>query len=199
VIASLGDSIDLLLDGGPTPDRKPSTVVQVRDGRISILREGRISAGELAEAAADVTLMVCTGNTCRSPMAEALMRRMLEASPDESGRERIVLSAGTCAAAGGTADAWARQVMREIGIDIEDHTTRPLTQRMIRAADRIFAMTESHRRAVLAMEPSAGDRTMLLHPDGEDISDPVGGDVEEYRRCRDIIADCLKKRFGREL
>ncbi len=194
VMASIGDKIDLLLDGGPTPDRKPSTVVQVRDGKVSVLREGKIPADEAMEAAADVTLMVCTGNTCRSPMAEAMLRNML-ASRGTGGRPRIVISAGTCAFAGGTADAWARQVMREAGISLEDHTTRALTPRLIAMADRIFAMTEAHRSTILSMDPCAGDRTMLLHPGGEDIPDPVGGDIEEYRRCRDTIAECLKARM----
>jgi protein-tyrosine phosphatase len=149
------------------------------------------------------TLLVCTGNTCRSPMAAALLRHMIADSLGTSpanleDRGIRVDSAGTFAGSGGQASAEAVQVMKRRGIDLSDHRSQPLTAELIEQADLIYTMTESHRRAVLERVPSAEARCRLLAPDG-DIRDPIGQSVEVYAACAQRIESALKGRLAEVL
>ena len=124
-------------------------------------------------------LFVCTGNTCRSPMAELLCRDMLakrlNCKIDElEDRGVLVMSAGIAAMLGGTASSEAVQVMADLGLDLSGHETQPLTEPLVRHADVIYTMTRAHREAIVAQWPSAAERTWLLSCDGTDICDPIG-------------------------
>jgi len=136
-------------------------------------------------------LFVCTGNICRSPMAEFLLRSQLPA--ECSWR---VESAGTSAAPGMPASAGAIEVMAEMEIDIRAHRSRPLTEALVREAEVIVAMTRDHRDTILDHFPIAARRIFLLGSfapvSGErEISDPFGGSVQIYRLCRDTIASTI--------
>lgn len=124
-------------------------------------------------------LFVCTGNTCRSPMAAALMREELQ----RRGVSAAVISAGL-AAAGEPAAANAVTVLAEQGIDLVRHRSRPLTGEMTEAADMIAVMTAEHRRLLLAAGVPA-DKLRVL---GDGIPDPFGGDLAVYRRTRDALS-----------
>ena len=133
-------------------------------------------------------LFVCTGNTCRSPMAAALARRAVE----ERGWAHVrVESAGVHAVEGAPASEGAVAAMREWGIDLTEHRSRPLTPDLVEWADRILAMAPSQREAVEAM--GGGRKVFLLTeflegPDaGQPIEDPFGGGPEEYAEARDRI------------
>jgi len=124
-------------------------------------------------------LLVCSGNTCRSPMAEALLRRALA----ESGPEGIaVASAGTGALTGSPASEGAYLVALEAGLDLSGHRARLLSRDLVDGADLILAMSAGHLRRVEALG-GAGKATLLADFAGEagDIPDPFGGDVAEYR------------------
>jgi protein-tyrosine-phosphatase len=136
-------------------------------------------------------IFVCTGNTCRSPMAEGLLKHLLG---PECGWE--ISSAGVSAANGCPASAGALAALREKGIDLSGHRSRRLTVEMACNADRLVTMTAGHRAAVEALCPASRGKVFLLKSFGvaqcaADIYDPVGESLEVYRRVRDEIAAAL--------
>lgn len=133
-------------------------------------------------------LFVCTGNTCRSAMAEELLRRMADQLEIE---DLEVLSAGTDADEGMPASYGACAVIAERGGDLFNHSARQLTRAMIEDADLILTMGRAHRNRVLALCPDAAEKThtLLGYASGkdQDIEDPFGGDAEVYLKTMDQI------------
>src|SRR6266446_1443990 len=134
-------------------------------------------------------LFVCTGNVCRSPMAEGIFRQAIRNRSDYR-----VLSAGLGAMEGQPPTPYAVQAVRELGIDISGQRSRMLTPDLVQEADFIFGMTHSHIDTVMLLYPHAADKTFLLREFDEtldvfekDISDPIGGSYEVYLNCRDQI------------
>lgn len=127
-------------------------------------------------------LVVCSGNTCRSPLAEALLTSALA----RAGVEGIsVRSAGTAAVAGAPASEGSYLVALEHGLDLSAHQARPLTPEMVQRASLILTMGRSHRSRVEAMGGSG--KVMLLGelagraPAEAEVPDPFGGPLDEYR------------------
>jgi protein-tyrosine-phosphatase len=136
-------------------------------------------------------IFVCTGNTCRSPMAEGLLSHLLG-----PGCGWKISSAGLCAANGFPASPNAVDVMREKGIDISSHRSRRLSPELIEAADLLITMTRGHRDAILSAAPESAGKVFLLKSFGvsqcpADIYDPVGELTDVYRRVRDEIDAAL--------
>jgi len=125
--------IDLVVDAGPSPLGKPSTVVEVSaEGMVKVLRLGAVTEEEIRRAIVHTILFVCTGNLCRSPMAAGIAKRYLadRLGVDEAQLQRAgyrVLSAGTAALEGTPASPEAVEVMKELGIDISSHRSQALT------------------------------------------------------------------------
>lgn len=192
VVDGLDDHVQMVLDDGRSRFGQPSSIVQISNGRYEIVRSGVVSPQTLKRLASTMVLFVCTGNTCRSPMAEALFRQRLaerNRCPPEKLEDQgfLIMSAGIAAMMGGRASSEAVAVMAQRGIDLGDHESQPVTEQLIRNADLILTMTRSHRQAILSEWPEAADRVKLLCHDGSDVPDPVGGPIELYRHCVDQI------------
>lgn len=201
VAARLGARDALVVDDGPSPLGTPTTVVRRMGKRLEVLREGILTAAETLHTAAQRIVFVCTGNTCRSPLAEALARdlcaRELDVAVDD------VLACGLAFASAGTgtldgmpASDGSLAAAAEIGLDLSAHQSRMVDRATIERADRVYCLAASHARAVLAKMPSAKDKVALLRPDGHDIADPYGGDLDEYRATREQIATAIRARLA---
>ncbi len=186
------DGLDMLLDVGPTQLGGPSTVVEVGDEGWAVRDRGVVPDEAVARMAGTIFLFICTGNTCRSPMAEALCKSLIAkrlgcGSEGLVGRGYVVLSAGVSAMDGVPAAPNAIEVVRARGGCLDDHVSRRVAPELVRHADHIFAMTGDHLDALLDQVPEVAARARLLDPLGDDIADPVGLDHETYRRtARDI-------------
>jgi glycine hydroxymethyltransferase len=147
-------------------------------------------------------LFVCTGNTCRSPMAAALARKALGDSADWK-----VVSAGISALNGQPVSPHSVTALRSLGLDISGHRAQMLTARMVEEADYIFGLTRGHVEGIAGVHPEAAEKLFVLREleddVGEldlDIHDPIGGPLEGYVECRDQIRKAVDAaiRFIRE-
>ncbi len=134
-------------------------------------------------------LFVCTGNSCRSPMAEALMRKFV------SGRKDIsVISAGISAQRGAPASHYAVSALEEEGIDLRSFRSQPVTEALLEKCSHIFAMTQDHRRLLSLLFPEHESKVRLLGDftrGGGDVPDPIGQGISTYKRCRDVMKSAL--------
>ncbi|HTW90307.1 MAG TPA: hypothetical protein VMH22_01175 [bacterium] len=181
--------------GGPGPtglDFGSRPVVVDRRGKLAIL-DVEQQLGELVRIGTGLyfsVLVVCTGNSCRSPMAHIMLANMLE------GTATFVFSAGTDAPVGNPAAEHAVTVMGEEGLDLTRHRASQLVPTMIEAADLILVMEHYHWERVVKMAPDAAGRTRsLLTFVGSDeaVGDPIGFSIESYRMTREVMRPALER------
>jgi tRNA threonylcarbamoyl adenosine modification protein (Sua5/YciO/YrdC/YwlC family) len=196
----LGAHIDLLIDTGPARLGEASSVLLLAPPRMELQREGLHTLDVLRRSAGLRIAFVCTGNTCRSPMAMALARGMLAqrlhvSAPEIARFGFEVRSFGVAAAVGSPASQHAREVMRDDGFDLEQHISTAAQAQDFSHYDEVYALTRSHLMSLRAMvPPKQSERFELLDPHGRDVPDPFGGNKAEYRRTADALHVMIEAR-----
>lgn len=129
-------------------------------------------------------LFICTGNTCRSPMAEGIFNRL-----SEGAFSRGIASDGSGASVN------ACKAMAKMGIDVTAHVSKQLTIEDIENSDLVLTMTKGHKAVVLSAVPNAGDKVFTVgeYAGGDDVSDPYGGDESVYDACAEELYGYIEK------
>jgi len=192
---------EVIVIGKTSKGGKPSTVLDLSGKRAKILRKGPISILEIEKTVGEIpylsppqrfnVLFVCTGNTCRSPMAKFILENLLKG--DLKNRVNVD-SAGTIPYEGSPMTEEARFVLEEAGIKPDSHYSKPVREELLEWADWILCMEEFHIREIATL--GFGEKAELLGGDeyGE-IPDPVGLGITFYRQVRDTIKAAVEKRI----
>ncbi len=185
-LKDLDGEVDLAIDGGKSRIGIASTILDLTTSNPKILREGPIKEEELRKIIRQKTvLFVCTGNTCRSIMAEGLFKKIL----CERGIENVrVVSAGVSTLSGLFPTRQTIEVLRKEKIDVSNYRTKLLTEEMIKSADLIFVMQEYHKDVILKKVPGAKKRVFIL-----DVPDPINRPINIYQDYFELIKKEIPK------
>ena len=197
-LKDLDGKVDIIIDGGTSRIGTGSSVVDVTSDRPVLLREGIITQNDIDRVAGKKTILfICTGNSCRSVMAEYLLRSRIQGRDDVE-----VVSAGTGVYLRSMASSETVSVLKEEGIDATGHIAQPMNTVLLKKADLIVVMTRAHRDQVLERVPDVEHRVYLLKEflnlpgNGQediDIPDPIGQPRSYYKECLRQIKEAIHK------
>ncbi len=192
--------LNLLLDGGRAPGGKSSTVVRCTDDHFTILRAGAIPPIAIARAASRLTLFACTGNICRSPLAEYLYRARLAGRLGCEPKDLVrfghrIASFGIMARQGNTVPKLTLTVGRNFDLDLATHRARPFSIELLKMAERVYVADQTHIDFLLPYFQDRPDALQLLDPDEKSVPDPYGRTIKAYKKSAEMIEKAVEQRL----
>ncbi len=197
-LRDLDGLVDIAIDGGSAQLGLASSVVDFTGAAPEVVRQGAISQQDVDRITNKKTILfICTGNSCRSVMAEYLLRHALKDRDDVE-----IYSAGTGVFLRSSASQETRQVLARRGIDASMHVSQPVTNILLNQADLILVMTRAHRQQILERVPVVENRVYLLGEFNDDpaarfaspdIPDPIGKPADAYEECLLLIQEAVEK------
>lgn len=191
---ALGISV---VQGGTTPSGRGSATMRLHADGMWSVPDGGDDLRRIERRMARLVLFVCTGNTCRSPMAWAIAQDAGERVLHE-GISTTFRSAGLHAISGDPMTPEAREALESLHVSVSGHRSRPLDRGLAHDAEVIFAMTRSHLAGLKSMGADVAAKAHLLDPDGGDVPDPIGQGPEVYRETALRLRNLVERRL-REL
>jgi L-threonylcarbamoyladenylate synthase len=192
--------IAAVIDDGPTRFGTPSCSVRLTsDGGYRYEGAGAWTEQDVASRVERTIVFICTGNTCRSPMAEAIARHVLsERPPPGPGRAWVpirVESAGVHAVEGEPMTREAEAALRGLGVPVGPHRSRAVDDERLLRAEAVYTMTRAHARELESLAPGLRGRVHVLDPAGQDVPDPIGSGPEQYRRTASALREMIRARL----
>ncbi|MBX9737866.1 MAG: Sua5/YciO/YrdC/YwlC family protein [Phycisphaerales bacterium] len=192
-----------LESNAPALGRHSALIRLQRDGSWDLIRASVFDRAYVLRLLTRRVLFVCTGNTCRSPMAQAIASGLWARTSEqgdansgvEAGYPMVASSAGLHAELGSAPTREGVAAVRALGFAPPSGTAHALTPLMLREADAIYTMTRSHLNAVLKLDPSVAGKASVLDPSGDDIPDPLGGPARHYASLAVAMRDMITRRL----